>query len=89
MLNRAQICEYSGWLGMVLVQSATLPTTVRYLLGWSQTLPPLSMVLLVWAGLACYFVRAYEGRDVLYMVSNGFGFIVNTVLLACIVYPTM
>ena len=79
--------ELSGWLGMILVQSATLPTTVSVLLGYSDKLPPISMVLLVWAGLALYFVRAFKNKDVLYMVSNGFGFFVNTILLALIVYP--
>ncbi len=84
--TKARICELSGWLGMILVQSATLPTTFGVLMGWSNQLPPISMVILVWAGLAFYFVRAFAQRDTLYMVSNGFGFIVNTVLLAIIVY---
>jgi hypothetical protein len=85
-LSKATVCEGSGWIGMILVQSATLPTTISYLLGNSQTLPPLSMVILVWLGLAFYFIRAFAQRDVLYMTSNGFGFFVNTILLACIVY---
>jgi len=85
-ISKALLNELSGWFGMILVQSATLPTTVKYLLGLSETLPPLSMVILVWMGLAFYFIRAYSQRDTLYMVSNGFGFFVNTILLACIVY---
>ena len=79
--------ELCGWLGMILVQSATLPTTIGVLLGYTDKLPPISMVLLVWAGLALYFVRAFKNKDVLYMVSNGFGFFVNTILLALIVFP--
>lgn len=86
IVTKKHVCEASGWLGMILVQSATLPTTFSVLMGWSTTLPPLSMVLLVWAGLAFYFVRAYAQRDKLYMFSNGFGFVVNTLLLAMIVY---
>jgi hypothetical protein len=88
MLNKAKVCELSGWAGMLFVQSATLPTTFYNLMGWSDQLPPISMILLVWIGLALYFVRAYAQRDTLYMVSNGFGFIVNTILLALIVYPS-
>ena len=79
--------ELCGWLGMILVQSATLPTTLSNLLGYSHQLPPISMVLLCWSGLALYFVRAYYQRDVLYMFSNGLGFSLNTILLALIVYP--
>lgn len=86
ILNMAKP-ELCGWLGMILVQSATLPTTLANLLGFSNQLPPLSMVLLVWTGLALYFVRAYYQRDVLYMFSNGLGFVLNSILLALIVYP--
>ena len=80
--------ELCGWLGMILVQSATLPTTLANLLGFSNQLPPISMVLLVWTGLALYFVRAYYQRDILYMFSNGLGFVLNSILLALIVYPS-
>lgn len=86
-ITRALVCELSGWAGMIFVQCATLPTTINYLAGYSTTLPPLSMVLLVWVGLALYFVRAFAQKDRLYMVSNGFGFFVNTILLACIALP--
>ncbi len=86
-LDRDTICEASGWLGMILVQCATVPTAVGNILGWTDKLPPLSMVLLVWTGLAFYFVRAFAQRDTLYMVSNGVGFLLNTILLALIVYP--
>jgi hypothetical protein len=80
--------ELCGWLGMILVQSATLPTTIGRIMGWSHTLPPLSMVLLCWSGLFLYFIRAYYQKDALYMVSNGFGFFVNSILLALIVFPS-
>jgi hypothetical protein len=87
MFTRAQVCEASGWIGMILVQCATVPTAIGNIMGWTDKLPPLSMVLLVWSGLAFYFVRAYAQRDRLYMTSNGIGFFLNTILLALIVYP--
>ena len=83
-MHKPELC---GWLGMILVQSATVPVTIGNIMGWTNTLPPLSMVLLVWAGLALYFVRAFYQRDTLYMVSNGIGFVLNSILLALIVYP--
>ena len=79
--------ELCGWLGMILVQSATLPTTIGNIMGWTHVLPPLSMVFLCWSGLFLYFIRAYYQKDTLYMVSNGFGFFVNSILLALIVFP--
>ena len=79
--------EIGGWVGMCLIHSATLPVTVSNILGYSNQLPPLSMVLLVWAGLALFLWRAIERKDTLYTVSNSVGFVLNSVLLAIIVFP--
>jgi hypothetical protein len=79
--------ELGGWAGMCLIHGATIPVTVANIMGWSDNLPPLSMVLLVWAGLALFLWRAIARNDVLYIVSNAVGFVLNSVLLALIVFP--
>ena len=79
--------EIGGWVGMCLIHGATIPVTVANILGWSDDLPPLSMVLLVWGGLALFLWRAIDRNDVLYIVSNAIGFVLNSVLLALIVFP--
>ena len=79
--------EIAGWVGMCLIHGATIPVTVGKIMGYSSTLPPLSMVLLVWAGLALFLWRAIARDDMLYTVSNAIGFILNSVLLALIVFP--
>lgn len=79
--------EIAGWLAMVMLHSNTVPTTIALILGYNATLPPLSMVLLTWAGLALYLWRAVYQKDILYMVSNGIGFMLNSVLLAILVFP--
>jgi hypothetical protein len=79
--------EIGGWLGMCLIHGATIPTTAGNILGYSTTLPPLSMVLLVWSGLALFLWRAIARQDFLYTVSNAVGFVLNSVLLAIIVFP--
>lgn len=76
----------SGWVGMVLIHGATLPTTLSVIMGTSDKVPPISMVLLVWTGLFLFLIRAIVQRDVLYMVSNAVGFFFNSVLLALIVF---
>jgi hypothetical protein len=79
--------EKGGWIGMCLIHGATIPVTVSNILGWSSQLPPLSMVMLVWAGLALFLWRAIARNDTLYIVSNAVGFVLNSVLLALIVFP--
>jgi hypothetical protein len=83
VLNFSEIC---GWIGMVLIHSATLPVTLKVILGYSSILPPLSMVLLVWSGLFLFLIRAIGNNDKLYIISNALGFFFNSVLLAIIVF---
>ena len=78
--------EIGGYLGMLAIHGATLPTSISVILGWSEHLPPLSMVLLVWIGLILFFVRALVRFDWLYLISNGIGLIANSILLILIVY---
>lgn len=86
MITWKRAIEAGGWIGIILIQGATLPTTIPVILGMTATLPPLSMVLMVWAGLTLFLIRSVAQRDVLYMASNGIGFLLQTVLLAIIVY---
>lgn len=78
--------EIGGYLGMAAIHGATLPTSIAVIMGWSEHLPPLSMVLLVWVGLILFFVRALVRFDWLYLISNGIGLIANSILLILIVY---
>ena len=71
---------------MVLIHGATVPTSLSVIMGWSSELPPLDMVLMIWAGLALIFLRAISRIDWLYLVSNAIGFILNSILLAIIVF---
>jgi len=78
--------EIGGYVGMIAIHAATLPTSIGVIMGWTDHLPPLSMVLLVWIGLILFFIRALVRFDWLYLISNGIGFIANSILLILIVF---
>jgi|TARA_A100001515_G_scaffold44560_2_gene35014 hypothetical protein len=81
-----RLAEIGGWIGMVLIHGATIPTSVSVIMGWSSDLPPLDMVLLIWSGLFLFFIRALARIDWLYLVSNAVGFFLQSLLLAIILY---
>jgi len=81
-----KLAEFAGWFGMVMIQGATLPTTIGILMGSNPRIPEVSLVLMVWGGLALYFVRAVAKKDTLHIVSNGLGFFLQSSLLALIVF---
>ena len=83
---KIDITETCGWIGMVLIHAATLPTSLGVILGYTDRLPPLSMVLMVWSGLFLFLIRALGRNDKLYIISNAVGFFFNSVLLASIVF---
>ena len=85
-MMKNKLAEIGGWVGMVLIHGATIPTSLSVIMGWSSELPPLDMVLMIWAGLALFFLRAIARVDWLYLVSNAIGFILNSILLAIIVF---
>ena len=80
------LANASGWIGMLLIHGATLPTTLSVILGHSTVLPPLSMILLIWSGLFLFLISAIANKNTLYIVSNAIGFFFQSIMLALIVF---
>ena len=72
--SKFDLSELCGWVGMVLIHAATLPTSIGVILGYNDRLPPVSMVLMVWSGLFLFLIRALGRNDKLYIISNAVGF---------------
>ena len=78
--------ETMGWIAVVLMHLATIPTLLAVLSGLTEKRPPVDLVLFAWSGLFCFFVKATIQKDVLNIVTIGFGFFVQAALLALIVF---
>jgi hypothetical protein len=78
--------ETLGWLAVVIIHSATIPTLFALLTGLSDNVPNLDIVLFMWAGLSLLFARAVVQKDMLNIVTTGVGFIVQAVIMAMILF---
>jgi hypothetical protein len=78
--------ETLGWLAVVIIHSATIPTLFALLTGLSDNVPNLDIILFVWAGLSLLFARAVVQKDMLNIVTVGVGFIVQAVIMAMILF---
>lgn len=78
--------EMAGWVGIAFIQGATVPATLQALFEANADLPPLSMVLMLWIGLALFLWRGYCQKDRVMVVSNGVGFALQTLLLSIMVF---
>jgi hypothetical protein len=85
--NIAQLsAETLGWVGVILVHLATIPTLVAVLTGLTEKMPPVDIVLLMWMGLFMFFVKSVISKDLLNIITIGFGFFVQAVLMALIIF---
>jgi hypothetical protein len=75
-----------GWLAVILIHCATIPTLLALLTGLSDNVPNLDIVLFMWGGLALLFFRAVVMRDLLNIITIGLGFITQAVIMAMILF---
>jgi len=75
-----------GWLAVVLIHCATIPTLLALLTGLSDSVPNLDIVMFMWAGLVLLFFRAVVLRDLLNIITIGLGFITQAVIMAMILF---
>jgi hypothetical protein len=78
--------EAIGWLAVVLIHCATIPSVVSLMMGMSDKLPSLDVVLFAWGGLLLLFFRALIIKDMLNIITIGLGFFVQAFLLALVVF---
>ena len=78
--------ETMGWIAVILMHIATIPTLLAVLTGLTEKMPPVDLVLFAWTGLFCFFVKATIQKDVLNIVTIGLGFFIQAALLALIVF---
>jgi len=78
--------ETLGWMAAIVLHAATIPSLLAVMSGLTDRLPGVDLVLLVWAGLTLLFLKATVQKDMLNIVTIGFGFIIQAVLMALIFF---
>ncbi len=78
--------ETFGWLAAIVLHASTLPSMMAVMSGLTDRLPAVDLVLLVWTGLALMFVKAAVQKDMLNVVTIGFGFIIQAMMMALIFF---
>jgi hypothetical protein len=78
--------ETIGWIAAILVHLATIPTLMAVLTGLTEKMPPVDLVLFSWGGLFLLFVKATIQKDLLNIVTIGFGFFIQAAIMALIIF---
>jgi phage-related minor tail protein len=74
--------ETIQWSAIVLLHAATVPSLLALHQGITDSLMPIEMILLLWAGLVLLFFRAVLQKDSVNILTIGLGFAGQATLLA-------
>jgi len=75
-----------GWITIVLLHFAAIPTLASVLLAQSDKLPPVDLMIFVWASLTTLFFKSLIERNFLYVSTICVGFIAQVVLMGLILF---
>lgn len=78
--------ETFGWLAAIVLHASTVPSLMAVMAGLTDRLPGVDLVLLVWTGLTLLFIKAAIQKDMLNIITIGFGFIIQAVMMALIFF---
>jgi hypothetical protein len=91
---RTRLREYFGklsaesleWAAVLVLHSATIPSFLAVMAGITDNLPSVDLVLMLWFGLALMFAKAAVRKDMFNIVTIGFGFMLQAVMMALIFF---
>jgi hypothetical protein len=75
-----------GWITIVLLHFSAVPTLVSVLLAQNDKLPPVDLMLFIWAALTTLFFKSLIERNFLYVSTICVGFIGQVVLMGMILF---
>jgi hypothetical protein len=78
--------ETLGWLAAICLHAATIPSLLALLTGLTDSTPSVEIIMFMWLGLVCLFGRAIILRDLLNIVTIALGFVIQSVLMALILF---
>ena len=76
--------EAIGWIAVIILHCATLPTWLAQMQGLTDKLPGVDIILMVWAGLVLLFIKAILNKDMLNIITIGIGFAIQATMMALI-----
>lgn len=75
-----------GAFSIICLNLATMPALVTVLLGKTDHLPSLDVVLFIWAALVAIFVKSLIERNIFYVILVALGFLSQTVIMSLILF---
>ena len=75
-----------GWITIILLHFASVPTLLAVLMAQSDRLPPVDLMVFVWSGLITLFFKSLIERNFLYIATICLGFAAQTLIMGLILF---
>ena len=75
-----------GWVTIILLHFASIPTLIAVLMAQSDRLPPVDLMVFVWSGLITLFFKSLIERNFLYIATICLGFAAQTLIMGLILF---
>lgn len=75
-----------GFLTIILLHLASMPTLMSVLLAQSDKLPPADLMIFIWSALTTLFFKSMLERNLLYVATICIGFVAQTLIMGLILF---
>lgn len=75
-----------GWITIILLHLASVPTLLAVLLAQSDKLPPVDLMIFVWSALVALFFKSLIEKNSAYIATICLGFAAQTLMMGLILF---
>lgn len=75
-----------GWTGLIALHAVTVPSLFGLMTGLTDTTPPIDMVIILWAAMALFYIKAILEKNIISVMIIGLGFIMQSILMALVFF---
>ena len=75
-----------GWTALIALHAVTVPSMFGLMTGLTDNTPPIDMVIILWASMALFYIKAILERNFVSLIIIGMGFIMQSILMALVFF---
>ena len=75
-----------GWTALIALHAVTIPSLFGLMTGLTDNTPPIDMVIILWASMALFYIKAILERNFVSLIIIGMGFIMQSILMALVFF---
>jgi len=75
-----------GWTGLIALHAVTIPSLFGLMTGLTDRTPPIDMVIILWAAMALFYIKAILEKNTISLIIIGLGFVMQSILMALVFF---